>query len=152
MDRHPEASKAGADACPFCAIARREDPSVEVVCEGETWLAFFPPEPATPGHTLVIPKAHVPDLWSADPALGAALMEAVLRVGHAISKAVAPDGMNLISSSGRAAEQSVFHLHLHVVPRWEDDEIDEIWPPKKPMRKQTRQNVAESIRQACASI
>lgn len=138
--------------CPFCAIARGEDRSVEVVAEAESWLAFFPPEPATTGHTLVIPRQHVPDLWSAEPELAAALMKAVVRVGNAITQAVRPEGMNLISSSGRAAEQTVFHLHLHVVPRWEDDEIDEIWPPKKPMRAPILEGVADAIRDAYARI
>lgn len=134
--------------CPFCAIARGEDPSVEVVCERCQWVAFFPPEPATPGHTLVIPRVHVPDLWSADAELGAELMEAVIQVGHAVENAVNPEGMNLISSAGEAAEQSIFHLHLHVVPRWKNDELD-IWPPKKPMQKQFKENLADAVRKAC---
>lgn len=135
--------------CAFCAIARGEDPSVEIVCERSQWVAFFPPEPATPGHTLVIPRDHVPDLWSADAELGTELIEAVIHVGRAVENAVNPGGMNLITSAGEAAEQSVFHLHLHVVPRWEDDGLD-IWPPKKPMQKQLKENLADAVRDACS--
>src|SRR5688500_7933160 len=116
--------------CPFCAIARGDDESVEVVAEGQTWVAFFPLSPATPGHTLVIPRQHVADLWDAEPALGADLMGAVIGVGRATRQALTPEGMNLITSSGAAAEQTVYHLHLHVVPRWLDDRIGEIWPAK----------------------
>jgi histidine triad (HIT) family protein len=134
--------------CPFCRIARGDDPSAEIVCERERWVAFFPREPATPGHTLVIPRVHVPDLWSADARLGTELMEAVIHVGHAVESAVNPEGMNLITSQGEAAEQSVFHLHLHVVPRWRDDELD-IWPPKDQMQRQLKANVAAAIRRAC---
>lgn len=134
--------------CPFCAIARGEDSSVEIVCERRAWVAFFPPEPATPGHTLVIPRVHVSDLWSADVALGAELTQAVINVGHAVQKAVSPEGMNLITSAGEAAEQSVFHVHLHVVPRWKNDELD-IWPPKQPMQEQLRENLADAVREAC---
>lgn len=112
-------------------------------------MAFFPPEPATPGHTLVIPRVHVPDLWSAAAELGPGLIEAVIHVGHAVTKATSPEGMNLITSAGEAAEQSVFHLHLHVVPRWEGDELD-IWPPKKPMRKELKENLADAVREACS--
>lgn len=137
--------------CPFCAIAKGDDPSVSIVCEGDGWLAFFPAEPATPGHTLVIPRVHVPDLWSAGAAVGAELVEAVIHVGHAVQKAVDPEGMNLITSAGEAAEQSVAHLHLHVVPRWTHDELD-IWPPKRPMQEKLKENVAEAVREACRGI
>ncbi len=75
-------------------------------------------------------------------------MGAVIHVGDAVRKAVAPEGMNLISSAGGAAEQNVFHLHLHVVPRWEGDELH-IWPPKKPMQKQLKENLADAVRKAC---
>src|SRR4051812_20757597 len=114
--RHQDVLHDVTQDCPFCAIARGEDGSVEIVCERSQWVAFFPPEPATPGHTLIIPRAHVRDLWHADPELGAVLMEAVIHVGNAVQTAVSPDGMNLISSAGEAAEQTVFHLHLHIVP------------------------------------
>src|SRR4051794_12854404 len=116
------------ERCAFCAIARDEDQSVEVVCEGETWIAFFPLDPATPGHTLVIPRIHVPDLWAAPPDLVQELMHGVLRVGAAINSAMKPEGMNLITSAGKAAEQTVFHFHLHVVPRWRQDGFGRIWP------------------------
>src|SRR5207237_390139 len=103
-----------------------------IVCETESTLAFFPLKPAALGHTLVIPKRHVSDLWSADAALASQLMVAVLNVGRAIQLALKPEGMNLINSAGAAAWQTVFHLHLHVVPRWEGDHIKRIWPPAEP--------------------
>lgn len=145
------AERTGLDeGCAFCKIARGEDHSAEVVCEGAGWVAFFPPEPATPGHTLIIPREHIPDVWSLDTDLGAELMSAVVRVGRAIRSAVTPAGMNLISSSGEVAEQSVFHLHLHVVPRYAGDDIDPIWPPKAPMDEKLKEEVAQRIREACA--
>jgi histidine triad (HIT) family protein len=135
--------------CDFCAIAAGRS-EAEVVCEGERWVAFLPLAPATPGHTLVIPREHTPDLWAADPRTGSELMAAAIRVGRAVRRAVAPDGINLITSSGRAAEQTVRHLHLHVVPRWDDDGFGEIWPPKRPMRRELKLDVAARIREACA--
>lgn len=79
------ASDLEAEGCDFCAIARGDDRSVEVVCEEESWIAFFPLDPATPGHTLVIPRMHVVDLWEVEPPLATDLMSAVIRVGRAIS-------------------------------------------------------------------
>jgi histidine triad (HIT) family protein len=135
--------------CDFCAIARGNERSVEIVCEGKDWVAFFPLDPATPGHTLVIPREHIADLWKAEPTLAAELMTAVLRVGHAIDASLKPDGMNLITSAGRVAEQTMFHLHLHVVPRWRKDGFGEIWPPPRKYTDKQLQNVAERIRAAC---
>ncbi len=138
--------------CAFCAIVGGDDTSVEIVCEGDTWLAFFPLEPATPGHTLVIPRLHVPDLWSVDTSLAADLMAAVIRVGRAIDIALTPEGMNLITSSGEAAEQTVYHLHLHVVPRWRRDGFGEIWPPKAELGGIDLDGVADRIREACRAV
>ena len=73
----------------------------------------------------------------------------VLRVGRAIQEALTPEGMNLISSAGEAASQTVFHLHLHVVPRWHGDHIGNIWPPSEPWSETVKDDVADAIRRAC---
>jgi len=134
------------DDCDFCAIARGEDRPSGVICERETWLAFFPLSPATPGHTLVIPRTHVSDLWSLGGDLQPHLMAAVIEVGRAIDRALSPEGMNLITSSGDAAEQTVFHLHLHVVPRWHRDGFGRIWPRDDHYEDEALGDVAERIR------
>jgi histidine triad (HIT) family protein len=136
-------------ACDFCAIARGEDADTEVVCEGEAWVAFFPLKPATPGHTMVIPRTHAADLWDLDLETATELMAGVVEVGRAIREALIPEGMNLITSAGEVAEQSVFHVHLHVVPRWRSDGIDEIWPPKGELPGVDLEGVADRIRDAC---
>lgn len=135
------------DACDFCNIARGLDTSPEVVAEGSLWIAFFPLDPATPGHTLVVPRTHVPDLWGADVDLAAVLMQAVVRVGRAVERALSPAGMNLITSAGSAAEQSVFHLHLHVVPRWREDGFGRIWPHDQHYKNATLDGAADRIRE-----
>ena len=137
--------------CPFCAIARGEDPSAEVICEGKSWLAFFPLDPATPGHTLVIPRVHVANLWEVDSSLGGELMQGVVRVGRAVQTALTPQGMNLITSDGEAAEQTVFHLHLHVVPRWRQDGFGRIWPVEDRYDDVSLTEVASRIREACSA-
>lgn len=137
--------------CDFCAIAQG-DSDADVVCEDEHWVAFFPLEPATRGHTLVIPREHVKDLWEASTETGRDLMAGAIRVGRAIKSALEPDGVNLINSAGAAAEQTVAHLHLHVVPRWSNDGFGDIWPPKKSMPRVLEQDAAERIRAACTEI
>lgn len=147
----PPYADSDVDDCPFCAIGRAEDHSVDVVCEERGWIAFLPLEPATPGHTLVIPRAHFQDLWSTPPPVGAELAAAVIRVGRAVADALQPEGMNLISSSGRVAEQTIFHLHLHLVPRWASDGFGDLWPPKASTQKALDSSVAARIRAACAA-
>lgn len=138
------------EACEFCAIAQGEDHSVEVVCEEKNWIAFFPLNPATPGHTLVIPRVHVVDLWEVESPLDADLMAAVIRVGHAIDTAISPEGMNLITSAGKTAEQTVFHLHFHIVPRWHRDGFGRIWPVDRKFEDADLGDVADLIRRACS--
>jgi hypothetical protein len=86
-------------ACPFCAAAAGSA-TTPVVYESEKALALTLLRPATHGHTLVIPRAHVPDLCALDPAEAPALTEAVLRVAHAVRRALDPDGLKVITSAG----------------------------------------------------
>lgn len=138
--------------CDFCLIAQRRQ-EAEIVAEGQDWIAFFPLEPATPGHTLVVPRDHVPDLWHLDRHGSQAIARAVISVGNAIRRALDPEGMNLISSSGTAAEQTVFHLHLHVVPRWSDDGFGRIWPPDGPsLSRRAKEGLANRIRHAVSDL
>ena len=137
--------------CPFCRIATGKE-TVEMLCETDDWIAFFPDEPATPGHTLVIPRVHVANFLELDTELGASMMKGLLTVGRAIQTAVKPDGMNLISSMGEAADQTVYHLHFHLVPRKAGDAIGRIWPPKKPMNEERKEDLADLIRAQCSAM
>ena len=137
--------------CEFCQIVRGARPA-RVVADAADALAFFPLRPVCAGHTIVIPKTHVRDLWAAGSLPGAGLMQAVIDIGHAITAAVRPDGLNLISSAGQAASQTVFHLHLHVVPRWFGDRLGDIWPPGPPLTDEAKDEMAAAIRAAHAAI
>ncbi|MFQ5811817.1 MAG: HIT family protein [Anaerolineae bacterium] len=114
--------------CIFCAIAEGKAPA-EVVFEDEETLAFMDINPANPGHTLVIPKRHVRDIYELDEETAAAVMKAAVQVAGAIKKALQPDGMNLVQSNERAGGQDVFHFHIHVIPRWYDDGLRLARPP-----------------------
>jgi histidine triad (HIT) family protein len=138
-------------ACEFCRIVRGEE-AARVVCSTSDTLAFFPLEPAALGHTLIVPRKHVRDLWSADPQLASSLMATVIQVGRALDKALHPDGMNLISSAGEAASQSIFHLHLHLIPRWANDHIRNLWPPSEPWGEEVKDEVADLVRDACLEL
>lgn len=113
--------------CDFCDIVARQEDAREILRTDQV-LAFFPLEPATLGHTLVIPRKHVRDIWELDDDTAAALAVATLRVASAVRDAMRIDGLNIIQSNGEAATQSVMHLHVHVVPRWHHDRMGPIWP------------------------
>lgn len=108
------------DRCIFCQIVRGEAPAT-IVMEWTDALAFYPLNPVTVGHTLVIPTAHVED-FAADPEQSAITMR---RAGQLVRWTNRP--MNVITSRGRDATQSVFHLHLHLVPRAKDDGLALPW-------------------------
>lgn len=138
--------------CPFCEIAGREDPDVREVARDRHALVFFPTEPATLGHTLVVPRAHIEDIWGLEPELAAHLGALTVRVAAAVRRAMAPDGLNIIQSNGEAATQTVLHLHIHVVPRWAGDAIGRIWPPETNYAENEKDRAWRAIREECASI
>lgn len=108
--------------CPFCAIRAGREPAHRVA-EDEQTLAFLDHAPMAEGHTLVVPKTHVPTLTAADPETVAAVFRTVQRVGQAVERGFDVDGYSVFQSNGAAAGQEVAHLHVHVVPRFEGDGI-----------------------------
>lgn len=113
--------------CDFCAIVANEEPAREVL-RNEHVVAFFPAEPATLGHTLIIPHEHIPDIWMLTQGVADRLTQSTLVVATAIREALEIDGLNIIQSNGETATQTVMHLHVHVVPRYSDDAMGQIWP------------------------
>ncbi|MDV8058360.1 MULTISPECIES: HIT family protein [unclassified Rhodococcus (in: high G+C Gram-positive bacteria)] len=109
------------ESCIFCAIVAGDAPAHRVF-ENDHAVAFLDIRPVTRGHLLVVPREHATDLNATHPDAAAD----VFRVGHTLARAVRhsdlrADGANLVINDGKAAFQTVFHLHLHVVPRWHRD-------------------------------
>lgn len=136
--------------CIFCAIARGEAPAEVLYADGET-VAFLDINPAAPGHTLVIPRRHYRNLFDLDPEAGAAVMRTVVRVARALREALRPDGMNMVQANERAGFQSVFHFHVHLVPRWFGDGIAPPWRQRR-ADAATLQEIGAKIRRALAPI
>ena len=137
--------------CAVCKIISGEE-SARVVYETEDVVAFFPLAPATRGHTLVVPKRHVADILSLDMALGSTLMSAVVLLGRALKMSLQPEGLNVITSAGEAASQTIFHLHIHLVPRWRGDEMGDLWPPKADWDNDLLDDLARTVRSAHAEL
>jgi histidine triad (HIT) family protein len=114
--------------CIFCKIVAREIPAL-IIEEDDDVLAFMDIAPATRGHALVIPKKHAADLWEIEPDQLAAVATAAQRVALRMRDRLAPDGLNLVNSNGPAAWQTVFHFHVHVIPRYAGDPLRLPWTP-----------------------
>ena len=108
--------------CIFCKIVAGDIPASKVY-EDEYFLAFLDISQVTPGHTLVIPKKHARNLLEMTPDETADLFNVVSRVTKKVKSATQPQGMNIISNMEEIAGQSVFHTHIHILPRYsqEDD-------------------------------
>jgi histidine triad (HIT) family protein len=119
-----------ADDCIFCKIAADEGPA-EVVQEDEHTVAFMDINPWTRGHALVIPRNHSEDLLDISDEELARTMAAAKRLARTMKDKLGADGVNLLNSCGQAAWQTVFHFHVHVIPRYEDDPLQLPTRPKE---------------------
>lgn len=121
------------DDCIFCHIAQGGEASV--VYEDAVAIAFMDIAPVTPGHLLVVPKRHVAHMDEMDEETGAHLMRVALRMNRAIrASGLRCEGVNLFLADGEAAGQEVFHVHLHVFPRFRGDDfkLDADWSARPP--------------------
>jgi histidine triad (HIT) family protein len=114
--------------CIFCKLLAGELPAT-IVDEDELTVSFMDINPATRGHVLVVPRRHSRDLLSVPPADLEAVAVAAQRLAGRISERLGAAGVNLINSCGAAAWQTVFHFHVHVIPRYEGDPLRLPWTP-----------------------
>src|SRR5919198_3122295 len=115
MPRLPERRR-GMSECVFCRIVAKQIPA-SVVHEDERTLVFMDLGHVNPGHVLVAAKPHVENVYGVDDVLAAAVGRSVVRVARAIREAFTPHGLSVYQANGRAARQTVFHYHVHLVPR-----------------------------------
>jgi histidine triad (HIT) family protein len=114
--------------CIFCKIVAGELPAT-IVDEDEHTIAFMDINPATRGHALVVPRAHAADLLEIEPDQLAAVSAAAQRLARRVKQRLGADGVNVINSCGAVAWQTVFHFHLHVIPRYRGDPLRLPWQP-----------------------
>ncbi len=132
--------------CVFCRIVAKEIPAA-VVYEDEHTLAFMDAGQVNPGHVLVAAKGHAENIYELSDAQAAGLLRAAAHVARAIRDAYQPQGLSVYQANGKAAWQSVFHYHMHLVPRHENDGMALTWPAKNPPREKLVEYAA-AIRQA----
>jgi histidine triad (HIT) family protein len=130
--------------CIFCRIILGEIPSTKIY-EDVTTFAFMDINPGTRGHALVIPKQHAVDIHDVPPDVLGDMARTAQRVATAAKQHLGCGGVNLVQSSGAVAFQSVFHIHIHVIPRYEGDGVRLPWTPK-PGDKNEIADLAEKLR------
>ncbi len=115
--------------CLFCKIIATEIPA-QIVAEDDRTVAFMDINPATRGHALVVPRRHVANVLEIEPDDLAATVLAAQLLARRITERLGADGVNLLNSCGPVAWQTVFHLHVHVIPRYSGDPLRLPWTPK----------------------
>jgi len=111
------------EECPFCDVVNTRIEPYKVYEDDQT-LAFLDLEPASRGHSLVLPKFHARELTELDEEQTAHLFNAVRKVAAAIDARLRPDGLNIFQAAGSGDGEEISHLHVHVIPRYTDDTID----------------------------
>ncbi|MEU6393924.1 HIT domain-containing protein [Streptomyces sp. NPDC046939] len=131
--------------CIFCGLIG--EGTASWISQGPVACAFAPLNPLAPGHTLVVPTIHYTDVFATPPEVLAAVTALVQRVAEAARTALHASGVNILSASGPGSEQSVPHLHFHVVPRWADDGLS-TWPTGRSVHRvagDPRARLAEAL-------
>ncbi|MFV2048674.1 HIT family protein [Metabacillus sp. YM-086] len=113
--------------CIFCKIVKGEIPSAKVF-ENEHVIAFLDISQVTKGHTLVVPKVHRENIYELTPEIASKLFEVVPQIANSIKEQFQPVGLNLLNNNGEKAGQSVFHYHMHILPRYgKGDGFGAVW-------------------------
>ena len=118
------------DNCIFCKIANGEIPSATLY-EDEDFRVILDLGPATKGHALILPKNHFDDIYSMDDATAAHVFQVAVKVAKAMKETLGCEGLNIVQNNGEIAGQTVFHFHMHIIPRYKGDTVNIGWTPGK---------------------
>lgn len=132
--------------CIFCKIANGDIPAAAVY-EDTEFKAILDLGPASKGHTLILPKQHYKDICNLDSDLASKALPLAAKLGEAMKKSLGCSGFNIVQNNGKAAGQTVFHFHMHVIPRYENGPDIVSWKPGKTSPEES-DKITHSIKQA----
>lgn len=132
------------EECVFCKIANGEIPSAAIY-ENNDFRVFFDIAPASRGHALIVPKQHYNDIFDMDAETGGKLFSLATAVAKALKKELNCEGMNIVQNNGLIAGQTIFHFHLHLIPRYTGDTVNITWQPEEADRNEL-EALAEAVR------
>lgn len=116
--------------CIFCKIANGEIPS-ETIYEDDSFRVILDLNPASKGHALILPKQHYRDVCELDEEVAARVLPLAAKIGKAMKESLGCAGFNLVQNNGVEAGQTVFHFHVHIIPRYEKGPAMVTWKPGK---------------------
>ena len=116
------------DNCIFCKIANGEIPSATLY-EDEEFRVILDLGPASKGHALILPKSHAANIYELSDEMAAKAMILAKKMATAMTAALKCDGFNIVQNNGECAGQTVFHFHMHLIPRYEGDQVGITWKP-----------------------
>ncbi|MBE5982551.1 MAG: HIT family protein [Paenibacillaceae bacterium] len=134
------------DDCIFCKIANGGIPS-ETIYEDDMFRVIMDLGPASKGHALILPKQHYRDICDLDEDTAAKVLPLAAKIGVAMKKALGCSGFNVVQNNGKEAGQTVFHFHVHLIPRYEEGPVMVSWMPGKASPEELAQTGA-AIRSA----
>jgi len=126
------------DNCIFCKIVRNEIEAVTIY-EDEEFKVFLDAFPATKGHVLIIPKEHVANIFELEEEKAGRLFRIATKVAKTLKEELDIEGLNLVQNNGEMAGQTVFHFHLHLIPRYKDDKVTIKWATQKTNSQQLKE-------------
>lgn len=129
--------------CIFCKIAGGDIPSATLY-EDDEFRVILDLGPATKGHALILPKHHYANLYEIPEEMAAKAMVLAKKMATAMTEALGCDGFNIVQNNGEAAGQTVFHFHMHLIPRYKDDAAEFGWKPGE-LDEKTKQEVLEKV-------
>ncbi len=128
--------------CIFCNLANGIWPA-EAIYEDDIVKVILDAGPASRGHALILPKEHADDMFDLDEETAAHVFKVANKVAKAMKKTLNMDGMNILQNNGSIAGQTVFHFHLHLIPRYEDDQVRLTWKPGNVTDEEKSEIIAE---------
>lgn len=130
--------------CIFCKIAAGNIPSATLY-EDENFRVILDLGPASKGHALILPKAHYANIYEIPDELAGKAMILAKRMAGVITEALQCDGFNLVQNNGEPAGQTVFHFHMHLIPRYQGDQVGLLWDPKE-LQPEVRDEIVEKVK------
>lgn len=130
--------------CIFCKIAAGEIPSATLY-EDEDFRVILDLGPASKGHALILLKEHYANIYEIPDELAGKVLKLAKKMASAMTEALNCDGFNLVQNNGEVAGQTVFHFHMHLIPRYKDDSVGLTWTPGK-LTDDVREEILEKVK------